>query len=111
MDPSAWHEAARFAHWFNENSALSPDARRMARMLKLTEEIGEASQAVIGALGENPRKGGVTHTWDDVAHELCDVVFTAMIALTEIAPDAEAVFEQHLASLRARTPGPPSATA
>jgi hypothetical protein len=34
----------------------------MARILKLTEEIGETSQAVIGVIGENPRKGGVTQS-------------------------------------------------
>ncbi|MFC8447618.1 MazG-like family protein [Kitasatospora sp. NPDC057223] len=50
------------------------------RLLKLTEEVGEVSSAYIGTVGQNPRKG-VTHTNDDVADELCDVIVTAMVAL------------------------------
>ncbi|MGW2825561.1 MazG-like family protein [Streptomyces sp. NPDC001443] len=33
----------------------------LLRILKLSEEVGEVAQAVIGATGQNPRKG-VTHT-------------------------------------------------
>ena len=41
-------------------------------------------------MGQNPRKG-VTHSWDDVQAELCDVIFTAMVALTTLNPDAREV--------------------
>jgi hypothetical protein len=37
--------------------------------MKIGEEVGETNQAVIGVLGQNPRKG-VTHTWEDVHAEL-----------------------------------------
>lgn len=50
------------------------------RILKLSEEVGEAAQAYIGFMGQNPRKGN-THTREDVAHELCDVIITAAVAL------------------------------
>jgi NTP pyrophosphatase (non-canonical NTP hydrolase) len=65
------------------------------RMLKLQEEVGEAAQAVIGATGHNPRKG-VTHSWDDVGAELCDVVITALVALRTLTPDAREVFARNL---------------
>jgi hypothetical protein len=38
-----------------------------------------------------------------VTAELCDVIFTAMVALVTITPDAERVFDEHLAFLRERT--------
>jgi hypothetical protein len=41
-----------------------------------------------GPLGQNPRKG-ITHTWDDVQAELCDVMFTAMVALTTLTLPGE----------------------
>ncbi|MEV4927887.1 MazG-like family protein [Streptomyces roseoverticillatus] len=50
------------------------------RLLKVTEEAGEAAQAYLGMQGQNPRKG-CTHTRGDVATELCDVILTAMVAL------------------------------
>ncbi|MFH8937586.1 MazG-like family protein [Streptomyces griseosporeus] len=74
-------------------------------VLKLSEEVGETAQAVIGATGQNPRKG-TTHSWDDVQAELCDVVFTALIALRTLTPDAREVFARHLDRVARRTLGP-----
>lgn len=76
----------------------------LLRMLKLSEEVGEAAQAVIGATGQNPRKG-VTHDWDDVQAELCDVVITALVALRTLTPDTREVFMAHLARVAARSVG------
>jgi NTP pyrophosphatase (non-canonical NTP hydrolase) len=77
-------------------------------MMKLTEEAGEVTQAVIGTLGQNPRKG-LTHTWEDVQAELCDVIVTAMVALTmltSLTPDARETFDGHLARAASRTRHP-----
>ncbi|MGC5033765.1 MazG-like family protein [Micromonospora sp. DT229] len=56
------------------------------RILKVTEEAGEVASAWIGTVGQNPRKG-VTHTTDDVAAELADVVLTALVAITSLGHD------------------------
>ncbi|MEU6281433.1 MazG-like family protein [Streptomyces sp. NPDC047028] len=77
----------------------------LLRILKLSEEIGEVAEAVIGATGQNPRKG-VTHSWDDVQSELCDVAITALIALRTLTPEARTVFEGHLERVRRRSLGP-----
>ena len=82
----------------------------LLRIMKLTEETGEVTQAVTGTLGQNPRKG-VTHTWEDVQAELCDVIFTAMVALTTLTPDARETFDGHLARVAARSLGTPRAVA
>ncbi|MFI2409774.1 MazG-like family protein [Streptomyces sp. NPDC018947] len=72
-------------------------------VLKLSEEVGEVAEAVIGATGQNPRKG-LSHTWDDVEAELCDVAITAMVALRMLTPEAREVFDRHLARVAARSP-------
>ncbi|MFE3634340.1 MazG-like family protein [Streptomyces cellostaticus] len=79
----------------------------LLRILKLSEEVGEVAEAVIGATGQNPRKG-VTHTWDDVQSELCDVAITALVALRTLTPEAQGVFERHLERVRERPPAPPA---
>ncbi|MFF8472295.1 MazG-like family protein [Streptomyces sp. NPDC015414] len=79
----------------------------LLRILKLSEEVGEVAEAVIGATGQNPRKG-VTHTWDDVQSELCDVAITALIALRTLTPQAREVFERHLTRVRERPLEPPA---
>lgn len=91
--------------WVDTNRPLDGREGLLLRILKLSEEVGEVSEAVIGVTGQNPRKG-VTHTWDDVQAELCDVVITALIALRTLTPDAQEVFTRHLARVMDRSLGP-----
>ena len=95
--------------WLDANETQPGREALLLRMLKLTEEVGEVAQAVIGATGQNPRKG-TTHTWDDVQAELCDVVLTAMVALRTLTPDAQEVFTAHLERVRERSLGGPRIT-
>lgn len=90
----------------NDDRARANDGREelLLRILKLSEEVGEVARAVIGATGQNPRKG-TTHTWDDVRSELCDVVITGLVALRTLAPDAREVFTAHLAGVTDRSLG------
>ena len=91
--------------WVDTNRPLDGREGLLLRILKLSEEVGEVSEAVIGVTGQNPRKG-VTHTWDDVQAELCDVVITALIALRTLTPDTQEVFTRHLARVMERSLGP-----
>ncbi|MFJ6082235.1 MazG-like family protein [Streptomyces sp. NPDC092369] len=90
--------------WLEANRPTGAEEGMLLRMLKLSEEVGEVAEAVIGATGQNPRKG-LTHTWDDVQAELCDVVITALVALRTLTPDTREVFAHHLARVRARSLG------
>ncbi len=106
----AWDTIEQIAGWLDANSTRPPDTEKLLRIMKLTEETGEVTQAVIGTLGQNPRKG-VTHTWDHVQAELCDVIFTAMVALTTLTPDVRQVFTSHLTRVADRSLRQPSTTA
>lgn len=100
-----WDTVARLSDWLDSHSRdndVTPEVARLLRVLKLSEEVGETTQAVIGALGANPRKG-VTHSWRDVEHELCDVIVTAMVALTTLNPDARTVFSERLEHVATRS--------
>jgi NTP pyrophosphatase (non-canonical NTP hydrolase) len=50
------------------------------QLLWLQAEVGEAANALMGAMGANPRKG-FTHTATDVAEELADVAMTALLGI------------------------------
>jgi NTP pyrophosphatase (non-canonical NTP hydrolase) len=105
VDDRTWDTVARLVDWLDEHSRerdAAPEVTRLLRVMKLSEEVGETTQAVIGALGANPRKG-TTHTWRDVEHELCDVIVTAMVALTTLNPDARAVFAERLEHVATRS--------
>ncbi|QYX80570.1 MazG-like family protein [Streptomyces akebiae] len=97
-----WQSVALLHAWLEADQPHGGQEGLLLRMLKLQEEVGEVAQAVIGATGQNPRKG-TTHTWDDVGSELCDVVITALVALRTLTPDARAVFAAHLAGVTARS--------
>ncbi|MFI7094613.1 MazG-like family protein [Streptomyces lydicus] len=105
--PSAvWHTVDDLVRWLDRESTLPVEQERLLRILKLSEEAGEVAQAVIGATGQNPRKGR-THSWDDVHSELCDVIVTAMVALRTLTPEARRVFEGHLERVAERVPAVP----
>lgn len=74
---------AAISRWIDESPAYVQASTPLAhswRVMKLIEEIGEAVGALMGSLGENPRKG-VTHSLDDVERELLDVAAAALGAL------------------------------
>jgi NTP pyrophosphatase (non-canonical NTP hydrolase) len=81
------------------------------RLLKIAEEFGEAAQAWIGVLGQNPRKG-VTHSREQVAGELGDVAFGALVTASSMGLDPRLVLAATAAKVGARfgIPAPWSAT-
>ena len=103
--PELWSGIDDLWTWVDGNRPLDGREDLLLRMLKLSEEVGEVAQAVIGVTGQNPRKG-VTHSWEDVQGELCDVVITALVALRTLTPDTRQVFTRHLARVMERSLGP-----
>ncbi|MES5825116.1 MazG-like family protein [Streptomyces sp. RG80] len=102
--PELWEGVEALWAWLESNRPVSGQEALLLRMLKLSEEVGEVAQAVIGVTGQNPRKG-TTHTWEDVQAELCDVVITALMALRTLTPDTREVFDRHLARVMERSLG------
>ncbi|TQJ87713.1 MazG-like family protein [Streptomyces sp. SLBN-31] len=103
--PDLWSSVDALWTWLDGDRAHDGGEGLLLRILKLSEEVGEVAQAVIGVTGQNPRKG-VTHTWEDVQGELCDVVITALVALRTLTPDTREVFTRHLERVTARSLGP-----
>lgn len=85
---------ARLSAWLDQSNGTG-DHETAMRLMKLSEETGEVMQAYIGYVGQNPRKG-VTHTRQDVADELIDVVVTALVALHRFSDDPEMAFAEKL---------------
>ena len=86
--------------WLDRTNGALP-LELTCRILKVTEEAGEAAAAWIGALGQNPRKG-ITHTHDEVAGELADVAFTALVAIASLGRDPREALADCAAKVRQR---------
>lgn len=71
------------------------------RMLKISEEYGEATEAYLGYLGANPRKG-VTNGIEQVWLELADTALAALVAIESLGGDPESELLQRIAFVRAR---------
>lgn len=74
---------AAFSRWLETTPSyrnLDPEALVWRRIGKITEENGEVTEAWLGAIGENPRKG-VVGCVDDVVRELLDVALCALGAV------------------------------
>jgi NTP pyrophosphatase (non-canonical NTP hydrolase) len=95
-----WPTIVRLTAWLDARNGHVTPAEIALRLLKVTEEAGEAAQAWIGVTGQNPRKG-VTHTTTDVADELCDVITAAMVALTTLTTDPTGQFARKVAQIAA----------
>ncbi|MEV0095233.1 MazG-like family protein [Streptomyces sp. NPDC050738] len=104
MDDRTWKTVEQLHAWLATAHTRPPEEEVLLRILKLSEEVGEVAQAVIGATGQNPRKGA-SHTWQDVEAELCDVIITAMVALRTLTPDASGTFGAHLGRVADRSLG------
>src|SRR4051812_46092163 len=100
MSERMWAAAGAAREWLDAANGTEP-LELTCRVLKVTEEAGEAAQAWIGALGQNPRKG-VTHTREQVADELADVAFTALVAMASIGADPREVMDRVAAKVLRR---------
>ncbi|MGY0465394.1 MazG-like family protein [Kitasatospora sp. cg17-2] len=96
-----WDIVSTLAHRLDAHSDRTDEQRWTLQALKIQEEAGEVAEAVIGALGVNPRKG-YSHDWDDVRREACDVALTALVMLTRMGGDPRRFFEEHLRSVAGR---------
>lgn len=72
---------ADVSRWIDENPRNKTNTFTENLLLrtsvKIGEEAGELNEALIGVLGQNPRKGSA-HTMQDVEQELLDIAFTAL---------------------------------
>jgi hypothetical protein len=88
-----WARVAKLAEELGEMREASHGQNLSAadheRFGALEEAIGRSISALIGATGQNPRKG-VTGTQGEMLSELVDVICTGLFALQHFTQDAEA---------------------
>lgn len=83
---STAHKIQALSRWIDEhpaNIARDPEANTWGRIAKIQEEAGEVISALIGATGQNPRKGTYA-TMGDVRKELLDVALAALAAIEHL---------------------------
>jgi NTP pyrophosphatase (non-canonical NTP hydrolase) len=102
VDDATWKLIRQLTVRFGTTEDPARHARLAFLVLKLTEETGEVAQALIGATGQNYRKG-VTCGMSEVAKELCDVVVTALLTLSAVTPDPDRVLAAHVHELTQRS--------
>ncbi|MFF4169031.1 MazG-like family protein [Streptomyces sp. NPDC001744] len=105
MSTVPWETIGRLAELFTRldtERGIPAEQQWTLQVLKLTEEVGESAQAVIGAWATNPRKGQ-SHTWGHVQEEVADAAITSLVSLHRMLGDeAPAFFEALLARKAAR---------
>ena len=85
----------------NTHFTVHGEVTPQLQIMKLAEEVGEVVAAYIGAGGHNPRKG-ITHSMDDVAMELADVVIVAALAIRMCGRDVNSVLAAQAEKTRQR---------
>lgn len=100
QEAGIWEAIAASRAWLDDHNGDAVPELGL-RILKIVEEAGEAAAAWIGTLGQNPRKG-ITHSRQDVADELGDVAFTALVAAASLGYDPREVLARIAAKVRTR---------
>ncbi|MGW7458163.1 PIG-L family deacetylase [Streptomyces sp. NPDC054797] len=80
--PAVWDTIGMLGELFtglDTERGLTPEQQWTLQVLKLTEEVGESAQAVVGAWGTNPRK--TQGSWLQVQEEVADTAITSMVTL------------------------------
>jgi hypothetical protein len=96
LGEAVWEHAGNVVAWLDKHNGHGPE-EAAARLLKVSEEVGETVQAYLGVTGQNPRKG-ITHAANDVLTELADVVISAVVAMHSFTDrDPAPLFAEHLA--------------
>ncbi|GGZ21022.1 MazG-like family protein [Streptomyces poonensis] len=93
-DPPLWDVIGQLANLFtslDSERGMPLEQQWTLQVLKLSEEVGESAQAVVGAWGTNPRKGQ-SHTWRDVQEEVADTAITSLVALHRMLGDEAPAF-------------------
>ncbi|MEU4922317.1 MazG-like family protein [Streptomyces parvus] len=105
MSTVPWETIGRLAELFTRLDTargIPAEQQWTLQVLKLSEEVGESAQAVIGTWATNPRKGR-SHTWQDVQEEVGDTAITSLVTLQRMLGDkAPAFFEALLAQKAAK---------
>ncbi|WP_230393383.1 MazG-like family protein [Plantactinospora alkalitolerans] len=107
MSDATWGTVRAVRAWLDQVNGTG-GSELTCRILKVTEEAGEAAGAWIGMTGQNPRKG-VTHSLDDVAGELADVALTALVAIESLGLDARQVLRTRADRVQGRLAALPAA--
>lgn len=87
---------AQLVSWNDEHNVPSD-----IRMLKISEEYGEATDAYLGYLGANPRKG-VTNGVETVWLELADTALAALVAIESLGGDPESELLNRITFVKTR---------
>lgn len=93
-NPPLWDVIGQLAALFtglDSERGMTPEQQWTLQVLKLTEEVGESAQAVVGAWGTNPRKGQ-SHTWRHVQEEVADTAITSLVTLHRMLGDEAPAF-------------------
>ena len=116
--PDLWETVRAQVKWLNKHNGCNQTEQGM-RVLKVSEEYGEAltnmlvmqvgkklgdaAAAWISFTGQNPRKGKIRQTDEDVANELVDTAISALVAVESIGFDAQTMVLEKAEYLMNRT--------
>lgn len=70
-------------HFYQVHPDMSTEQQTLLRSMKLTEEVGELNEQILGHYGYARKEKQERYSQENLEHEIADVVFSAlMIAMT-----------------------------
>lgn len=91
------------SNYLNEHSpSITQKEALLGRLAKLNEETGELNGAVLSHLGDQRKEKLDSHSSVDVAHEVADVIITALLIAKSLNIDVNSALAQKTEKIRER---------
>lgn len=81
---------------------VDAEKRTLARMVKLTEEVGELADAVLASQGRQRKEKLDRHESENLADEFADVVIVAFLLAKTLGVDIPKALEQKMKKISKR---------
>ncbi|MBI3573797.1 hypothetical protein HY090_01995 [Candidatus Kaiserbacteria bacterium] len=99
----AYIEERDTVHRASKDGTISDRERILLRMVKIMEEVGELSDAILGHLGHQRQAKIETQDADALKDELADVLITALLLGKALDIDVAAALENKIKKISNRT--------
>ena len=94
-------ENAHLAAFYGETLA-DQDKRKLAQMVKLTEEVGEVANEVLASQGTQRPEKLAKHSADNLPEELADVLIVTLLLADLYGLDVPRLLEEKMAKIKKR---------
>jgi NTP pyrophosphatase (non-canonical NTP hydrolase) len=89
-------------YFLQRDVGIDAEKHTLLSSMKLTEEVGELNEQILGYYGHGRKEKVEKYTPEDLEHEIADVIFSALIVAKELNVDVEKAMTKKMEKIKER---------